>query len=352
MTMSKDTMEPAYFDLDGICQLKVYGDRGLVSAVSKELAFYRVDPQKAPNALDLEIELNRLKAFKPSSNPRELPPYDFFSRHKLARWALRFERLSQPPYRVRFYGNAFSELIVSKQIVEPMIRVLAQTLGFVFVHSAGLVKEGRAVVVAGGGGSGKTRLLLQWIKQGHPFLSDDFTILSSGRARRYVTPLRIGARLLNESGMGKNLAAIDRLSVYGRAALRRLLFNYAKLQSKLDIQTLFPEVKIADQVELKALLLIGRAGIEAGAIESLDCEAATDRLLAINRQEMYGFTGYLSGLHERTGGKMFSDFFTVLRARLREHLKNIPCFETSPIRNLNLQDLNSLIQKIDKTLLT
>jgi hypothetical protein len=151
--------------------------------------------------------------------------------------------------------------------------------------------------------------------------------------------------------LSKNLTLPDRLSVYGRTALRRLLFNYAKLQSKLDLQTLFPEVKIADQVELKALLLIDRVATGAGqGIQRIDWESAADRLLEINRQEMYDFVSYLSGLHERTGWKVFSDFFTVHRTRVRDYLKNIPCFETSPIRNLNLQDLTSLVQQIDEML--
>ena len=149
-----DFSKPVWFDLDGICQVKVFGEPEPVAAVWRELRFYQMDPDKKPVTPDLELELLKLSSFKPSANPTHLPPYDFEDRHKLARWVVRFERLGQPPHRIKFFGNYFSKMIVAKQVVEPAIRWLSQPLGFIFVHSACLCKEGGGVLVAGKGGSG------------------------------------------------------------------------------------------------------------------------------------------------------------------------------------------------------
>jgi hypothetical protein len=339
----KDLSKPVFFDLDGICQLKIYGDQSLVDAVSKELGFYRVDPEERPLTLDLEVELARPSAFRPSQNPLHMPPYDFFDRHKLARWVIRFERLTQPPHRIRFYGNWFSRMIVAKQIIEPAIRWLSQPLGFIFIHSTFLCQNGRGALVAGEGGSGKTRLLLRWLARGNPFLSDDFTILSYGQARRFITPIRVGARLLSESGAGKNLSPGRRAGIYARTALRRLLLNYAKLQAKLDVRELFPDLKLAETAEFKSAVVIKGDGRK---LEPIQPEEMVDALIKINRAEMYGFASYLPELSVRSGDSAFKGFFSYQQDRLKTFLQEIPCYRIGSLRGFAAKELDSVLDQI------
>ena len=343
-----DFSKPVWFDLDGICQFKVFGDPELTAAVWRELKFYQTDPEKKPVTLELEVELSRLSSFTPSMNPAHLPPYDFEDRHKLAKWVVRFERLSQPPHRIKFFGNYFSKMIVAKQILEPAIRWLSQPLGFIFVHSACLCKEGRGVLVAGGGGSGKTRLLLKWLSQGNPFLSDDFSILSFGAARRYVTPLRVGARLVTESGAGKNLSIARLMEIYSRTAGRRLLLNYAKLQAKLDVKELFPQIRILEKAELKAAVVI--SGQDKN-LTPITAEEMAEQLVKINQAEMYGFARYLPELSIRTGDPAFSNFFTEQKNRLSAFLGKIPCYKICALRDLSGKELNGLENDLQKIFL-
>ena len=338
-----DFSKPVWFDLDGICSVKVFGASDLVGAVRRELNFYQMDPEKIPVTPDLEVELSRLSSFKPSMNPAHLPPFDFEDRHKLAKWAVRFERLGQPPHRIKFFGNYFSKMIVAKQILEPAIRWLSQPLGFIFVHSACLCKEGRGVLVAGGGGSGKTRLLLGWLSQGNPFLSDDFSILSFGEVRRYVTPLRVGARLLSESGAGKNLSAARLMEIYSRTALRRLLLNYAKLQAKLDVKELFPQIQILEKAQLKAAVVISG---DDKTLAKIKAEDMAEQLVKINQAEMYGFARYLPELSARTNDPACNNFFIEQKNRLRSFLENIPCYRICSLRNFKKKDLDAILEKI------
>jgi hypothetical protein len=338
-----DLSKAVYFDIDGICQLKIYGKPELLAAILSELKFYQIDPGAKPLTLDIEVELESLDNFVASANPPDMPPYDFHGQHKLAKWVARFERLTQAPHRIKFYGNWASRLIVSKQIIEPAIRWLAQPLGFIFVHSSCLCKDGKGILVAGEGGSGKTRLLLRWLSQGNPFLSDDYTILSYGQARRFVTPLRIGGRLLKESGAAKNLSAGRRLEIYGRTALRRVLFNYAKLQAKLDIRELFPQISLQETVELKAAIVIDETGKN---LSGIDPKEMVEKLLKINQAEMYGFADYLEGLADRTHDHSFKEFFSYQKERLSAFLEKIPCFQVGPLRDLSAERLDDLRGKI------
>jgi len=338
-----DLSKPIFFDIDGICQLKVYGDPGLVKAVWNELKFYRVEPEAGPLTLDLELELARLADFVKNANPNNMPPFDFPDRHKLARWVVRFERLSQPAHRIRFYGNFASRLVVAKQIIEPAIRWLSFPLGFIFVHSTCLCREGRGALVAGPGGSGKTRLLLRWLAQGSPFLSDDYTILSYGQARRFITPLRLGVRLVRESGAGKNLGAMRRAGIYGRTALRRLLLNYAKLQAKVELRELFPQLKILETAELKAAIVIEGA---SKSLSEIQPQEMAEKLSGINQEEMYGFAKYLEGLSARTGDPSFKEFFPAQKERMLNFLSSIPCFRIGVARNFTVAEIDSLLEKI------
>lgn len=342
-----DLSKPLFFDIDGICQLKVHGEPGLVQVVWNELKFYEVEPGAIPFTLDLELQLARLGDYVKSTNPANMPPFDFAGRHKLARWVVRFERLEQAPHRMRFYGNWASRLVLAKQIIEPAIRWLSFPLGFIFVHSTCLCREGRGVLVAGPGGSGKTRLLLRWLAQGYPFLSDDYTILSWGQARRFITPLRLGARLLRESGARQNLGTMRQAWIYGRAALRRLLLNYAKLQAKVDFRELFPQVPMLETAELKAAIVIEGS---SQSLSEIQAGEMTEKLSGINQEEMYGFAGYLEGLSARTGNSSFREFFPAQKERLLHFLSSIPCFRIGEIRNFKLSEVDGLIGEISDLL--
>jgi len=343
----KDLSKPVFFDFDGICQIKIYGNQALVNAVCRELGFYRVRPEEKPLTLDLEFELAKRSEYRPSPNPPHLPPYDFFGRHKPARWVIRFEHLTQPPHRIRFYGNWFSRMIVSKQIIEPAIRVFSQPLGFIFVHSTFLCQDGRGALVAGEGGSGKTRLLLRWLARGNPFLSDDFTILSYGQARRFITPMRIGGRLLSESAAAKNLSLGRRAEIYARTALRRLLLNYAKLQAKLEVRELFPDLKLAETAELKSAVVLQGDGKK---LERIQPEEMADALVKINAAEMYGFTNHLPELSLRSGQPEFKNFFSYQTERLKAFLQEIPCYKIGALRNFSAEALDATIDDLAKIL--
>lgn len=316
----------------------------MVSAVWRELKFYQIDPGKKTVTLDLEVELLKLSSFKHSANPAHLPPYDFPDQHKLAKWVVRFERLGQPPHRIKFFGNYFSKMIVAKQIIEPAVRWFSQPLGFVFVHSTCLCKEGRGILAAGGGGSGKTRLLLKWLSQGNPFLSDDFSILSQGMARRYMTPLRVGARLVRESGASNNLSTARLYEIYARTAVRRLLLNYAKLQAKLEVRELFPQIQIAESAELKAALVI--SGDDKNLVR-ITPEEMVERLVKINQAEMYGFARYLPELSERTGDPAFKNYFADHKNRLLAYLEKVPCFRIGSLRNFSDKGLDEILAKVE-----
>jgi len=340
LNLSKKPEEALNFDVEGICQFRVYGEKRFLEAVSKELYFYQIDPSKTPITLHLEFELNPLKKFKPSQNPAHLPPYDFYAQHKLAKWVIRFEHLAQTPYRIKFYGNAFSGMILAKQIIEPALRWFAQSLGFIFVHSTCLCHQGKGVVIAGRGGAGKTGILLNWLKAGNPFLSDDFTILNDKRVRRFITPIRLSAGILFKTGIYKNLRFSRQMEIYSRTGLRKLLFNYAKLQAKLKPEKLFPGLEIAESAELKSVVVLDK---EAQGLEPISPEQMAQVLSEINQEESYDFPRYLLGLTERSGDESYKNYFLNQKERLFIFLKEVPGYRVNP-RFLKISQVYSLLR--------
>ena len=99
--------------------------------------------------------------------------------------------------------------------MRPVLQLGHVVRGAAVAHSAAVVLDGRAVLVAGWSESGKTETALALMEDGARFLSDKWTVLApDGTAR--VFPIGVGVR-------GWTLAHLPRLdAALGKAARRRL----------------------------------------------------------------------------------------------------------------------------------
>jgi dolichol-phosphate mannosyltransferase len=72
---------------------------------------------------------------------------------------------------------ASSRHVVYVNLVEPLLRFLLISKGFVLLHSACIDIENRGILISAPPDTGKTTLVLKCIKSGFSFLSDDMTII-------------------------------------------------------------------------------------------------------------------------------------------------------------------------------
>jgi hypothetical protein len=87
------------------------------------------------------------------------------------------DALNDEPAEVRF-SPGFPIRRLFRQVVRPALQLRALSTGSVAVHSAAVVRDGKAVLIAGWSESGKTETALALGEDGARFLSDKWTLVA------------------------------------------------------------------------------------------------------------------------------------------------------------------------------
>jgi hypothetical protein len=124
-----------------------------------------------------------------------------------ARPALRLEELGpedwlftapdRPPHRSDYLPDLLSH--VEDALTDHLMRGLPE---FTQLHGAGAVVEGRAVLVVGESGAGKSSLALAWSRMGLPLLGDDVILMDeAGRLHSFPRIMKVFWERLLEHGI-------------------------------------------------------------------------------------------------------------------------------------------------------
>src|SRR5438094_7758559 len=127
---------------------------------------------------------------------------------------------------------ARSPHVLYTNVIEALLRFLLVSRGYVLLHSASMVVNGRATLLSAQTDTGKTSTVIQLIRQhGYGFLSDDMTIIApDGRAICYPKPMTLSYHTMSsisggdlKRGQRAALAVQSRLhSKSGRSVVRFL----------------------------------------------------------------------------------------------------------------------------------
>lgn len=154
-------------------------------------------------------------------------------------------------------------------------------LGQSYLHAAGFERDGRAVLVAGWGGAGKTSAVLRFVLGGAgSFLADDLALIDdSGRVVRSPKRLQVyGYNLAGEPRLAARL--LGSRSPADRLAWRlfHLVRGPHRVRRRVAAEELFGPERVAREGRLGALFVLERtAGRELRA-EPLSREEAAERL--------------------------------------------------------------------------
>ncbi len=110
------------------------------------------------------------------------------------------DALNDEPAEVRF-SPGFPIPRLFRQVVRPALQLRALAAGSVAVHSAAVLRDGKAVLIAGWSESGKTETALALAEEGARFLSDKWTLVSAeaglgqdGTPSAAAFPINVGIR--------------------------------------------------------------------------------------------------------------------------------------------------------------
>ena len=238
-----------------------------------------------------------------------------------------------------------SRHVLYVNLVEPILRFLIVSRGFVLLHSACISDNAgkNGILLSAPPDTGKTTTVLKCLKGGYSFLSDDMTILSlPNKALCFPKPMTISAHTFKtattvankEGDHSKGGLKIRSLihSKAGRQFMRRLgtknvpIFTINTIgQSivkppKFKVEDLLQEINLKHQTEITEMLFLERGG---EVIERISTDDALKKSVE-NSDDAFIFPPYKQILqYLRIDGKSANDLLANERSMIQKFLINL-----------------------------
>lgn len=289
------------YDIAGV--LRVDSDVEL-----RELAYFRIDDgQAVAGEPDIRIRVGRVGSFPVRRIRFEQDQARLTYREQLGMAGANFRITMGAPILVEAAPLlARSPHVLYTNVVEALLRFLLVSRGYVLLHSACIMSDGKAALLSAQTDTGKTSTVIQLVRDhGFEFLSDDMTIIApDGRAICYPKPMTLSYHTMSsikggELGRGERakLAIQSRLHSKSGRTVGRFLgsLNIPIVSINSIVQILVPPPKyrietlmacrIATEAPIGHVFLMERG-------ESLHEEVAPDDAigqLIENTDDAYGF---------------------------------------------------------------
>lgn len=237
-----------------------------------------------------------------------------------------------------------SKHVVYVNLVEPILRFLLISKGFVLLHSACLDIKGHGILFSAPPDTGKTTTVLKCIKNGFSFLSDDMTIIHlPDEAMCFPKPMTISAhtyktatavadndqdkiqyklRSLVHSKTGRQF--MHRLAKYNVPIFTLNTIGQAIIKPpKFKIENLLQSVTIQEKTRVKTLYFLERGGDEQ--IEEVPTKVALRKAIE-NSDDAFLFPPYDDLIHYiNIGGKTAKELLEEERNMLEKFLIGVNC---------------------------
>lgn len=237
-----------------------------------------------------------------------------------------------------------SRHVLYVNLVEPIMRFLMISKGYILLHSACIAMNGHGVLLSAPPDTGKTTTVLKCIKTGFSFLSDDMTIIHlPNEAISFPKSMTISAHTLKTvtslSNNGFNKIGLKLRSLAhskeGRGFMRRLgdynvpIFTINTIAQslvkppKFKIEHILQSVNFQDRTKVQGLYFL-----QSGGEETLKIPPDIALTQAIEySDDAFLFPPYRELLHYiKIGGKPAKDLLEVERKMLERFLSGLDSF--------------------------
>ncbi|MBH5323026.1 hypothetical protein [Aurantiacibacter sediminis] len=169
---------------------------------------------------------------------------------------------------------------IQGQLLEPLIYIKLAEAGILFMHAAGVAKEGKAYVFPAHGGTGKTTLALSLTRQGFELMGDDLLMIEadSGRVHAFARPLHLFTYNLKSLKVPLPLEMVIRSKDVVRFALNVLSRRKFLIATRAHVEDLM-DVRFGTSAQLAKLVFLRREG----ETETLDLADEAQLALARDR---------------------------------------------------------------------
>jgi hypothetical protein len=277
---------------------------GVVSDANLPLGFFEVNEE-----IDDPDVTVHIGPFKPSNERASVVDHQYHVKPNYlyctdfegsAKWEVEIFGFEDGYVRINFnWRSLFAErliadLLLQDMLITPVVQRLLAHKGCYTLHAAGVSKNDRAYVLAGRGGSFKTQLVLDFMKQGYDFLGEDWV----GVTEKGVLPLPLTFVPFLHAMRSQRV-------VTERASGIRDKIGYLNFLRD-NHERWYDDIKIGPSSALRALLLIVKANTNTFGKKSLGLTETTQRLVANNELEM--------ATHPTAMGKRFGHYHRYMLA--------------------------------------
>lgn len=257
--------EPLCFDFHGrlllVIEARAIRYRPVLALLARTFSAFRA-PRPALGGPSLTVVLG---PFEPDLKNRHLVDGAFHVaagsvfrryRHKLARWKFEVDGLEDAATRVRIEGNAFSYLVFPYESIHQMILFKLGREGLVFLHALGVARDGRAGLIIGRSGVGKSLLGGKFLRDGYRLLGDD-TVFLDGSGAVYGFPLPLGLRSIGASlrDYGVRMTLADRALFLLTRIIKAATLGHIGLLFKLSAARLGNRLAMSARLEYAVFAL-------------------------------------------------------------------------------------------------
>ncbi len=208
-----------------------------------------------------------------------------------------------------------SKHVLYVNLIEPILRFMMISRGYVLLHSACVDLEGHGLLLSAPPDTGKTTTVLKCVKKGYAFLSDDMTIIClPNEALCFPKPMTISAHTFHTAvtvsdGNGNTAGMRIRSLVHskgGRSFMHRLagynvpIFTFNAIGQiivkppKFRIENLLKSVNIKRSTKVESLYFLERQGdgciiLDTGSSLSTALENSDDAFLFPPYKDLLGY---------------------------------------------------------------
>lgn len=178
----------------------------------------------------------------------------------------------------RIYPTAVG-VFLQAQVLEPLMYWSFLLQDVLFMHSAGVSRDGAAYVFPAYGGTGKTTTCMTLLAKGYGFLGDDLLIVDPERRRvfPYPRPLHIftyNVRNLHGAKIPLHIQGIIYFKDVLRFFLERVLRTEFLISTRVHADRILPDFELSEPAELHNVIFLKKDGdaeqidlAEPGALE-------------------------------------------------------------------------------------
>ena len=269
----------------------------------------------------------------------------FTGRHKIGSWSVEADRLTQAATVLRIHTN-LPGVLMETELIEAFLRFRFNRAGYPVVHACAFEWQGSGVLLAGGGGIGKTTTAIKLLESTTArLLGDNWIPIHDGVAYPFPTSFNLWDYNMSPL-IWAHFTLGEKLRYLTRLALGKLTRGYARVFTPFSVALHFPE-RIADPTPVRLVCML-LPGAEF-AVEPADPQTVIQRLVAINQLDSPTFLQATLAYRCADPGHPFATHWETLTQNLTRHLpEGVPCYTVRIPRRYGTDTFHHLMEFVDR----